>query len=45
MPVAIAASVVINQYGGDEKFTASAIYSTTLFSIITIPAFLTIILG
>lgn len=45
MPVAIAASVVIKQYGGDENFTASAIYSTTLLSIITIPAFLTVILG
>ncbi|MBU0477394.1 AEC family transporter [bacterium] len=44
MPVAIAASVVIKQYGGDERFTASAIYSTTLLSIITIPAFLAIIL-
>ncbi|MCK4402078.1 AEC family transporter [bacterium] len=45
MPVAIAASVVIKQYGGDEEFTASAIYTTTVLSIITIPAFLTIILG
>jgi len=44
MPVATAASVVIKQYGGDEKFTASAIYSTTVLSIITIPAFLAIIL-
>ena len=44
MPVAIAASVVIKQYGGDEEFTASAIYSTTVLSIITIPAFLAIIL-
>ena len=44
MPVAIAVSVVIKQYGGDEKFAASVIYSTTLLSIITIPAFLAIIL-
>jgi len=44
MPVAIAASVIIKQYGGDEEFTASAIYTTTLLSIITIPAFLAIIL-
>ncbi|MCK5594898.1 AEC family transporter [bacterium] len=44
MPVAIATSVVIKQYGGDEKFAASAIYSTTLLSIITIPAFLVIII-
>ncbi len=45
MPIAITVSVVIKQYGGDEEFTASAIYSTTLLSMITIPAFLTIILG
>ena len=38
MPVAIVCSVMAERYGGDTSLAAQAIFLTTLFSLVTVPA-------
>ena len=39
MPVAISCSILTERFGGDTLLSARAIFYSTLWSIITVPAF------
>ena len=43
MPVAISCSIFTDRFGGDTSLAARAIFATTLFSIVTVPAIFYII--
>lgn len=38
MPVAITCSVMAERYGGDTKLAAQAVFASTFFSLVTVPA-------
>jgi predicted Na+-dependent transporter len=38
MPVAIVCSVIAERYGGDTHLAAQAVFLSTLFSLLTVPA-------
>ena len=45
MPSAVSSVPLSETYGSDSKFAASAVLTTHVFSLITIPLWLTLFLG
>ena len=38
LPVAIVCSVMAERYGGDTQLAAQAVFTSTFFSLLTVPA-------